>query len=243
MINWSRERHGSGDNTCFSEQCAPKINIAMIRGDVRDFYEREYSSGNGYIYITFPSAVSGGYSQELRDSVKKTLEKWGFTQIEFVEPSDSEKAESHTVVRGVHKSPLVNVALREVPKPQRGIVFSNKFGTVTMTTGFHEDHERHYYGWSHIFKEVTTYYQEIHGEDKEPLMKRVRLSVADVMEEAARNEAIKGKKNALASNIRSKIDEARKHESYGRSYRAEAASLKERYLKEFGEEFVWKGDV
>jgi len=210
------------------------MNIALIRGDVREFDDKDYAIANGS-KVHYTSAKEGGYSEELRNAVKSVLEDWGYTHITFVEPDGKDKSESDTVVRGIHKSPLVNVSLREVPRPQRSTTFNNKFGVITLTHGFTESHEKHYRNWSHITHEISQYYSSVNGTDSCLYPKNIVLNVRRKLQKESDSQELLAKKRSALALVEGCRSNMQKHQRYVNSYREDMEKYIAKYEETFGE--------
>jgi|WetSurMetagenome_2_1015567.scaffolds.fasta_scaffold36274_8 hypothetical protein len=235
MFQWSSQKYGGTKINCFSQSCAKPMPIAMIRGDVEGFCQNEYNIP-GNPNVCYPKAE--GYSNELREAVKKYLTAWGFTKIGFIEPSKDEKGENqerHTVVTGVHISPKINIMFRKAPKTQRVFVFNNKYGVISTKFCFYERYERSYHAWRDAQYAVSKYCKEIGNDTVHEADKAILMPGREALRKESQDKILESQKEAVLSVIRSRLSKISSLKNDISYQRKEIAEQKEIYLKTFGE--------
>lgn len=231
MFTWSSQKHGGYKTECFASHAVKPVPVAMIRGDVESFCVKE-SQIPGRPNICYPKA--GEHSAELREAVKNVLESWGFIDIQFVEPTRSEKSESDTVITAIHVSPLVNIKFREAPKTQRVFVFDNKFGVVDLEQGYHASYEKDYHGWFRASMAVHSYGKENLGRQY-LYEKKIVLKNRENLRKESEAKVISSQKEAALSEIRIKVSKIDDHQRSIRRYKEEIAAVRKKYESDFGE--------
>lgn len=239
MFKWRTQRLGISKTACFSATClnlsTGAYPIGMIRGDLTGFSRKDHKI-RGSPFINYPSA--GNCSAELREKVKKLLEKWGFIQIGFVEPTGKEKSERDTVITGIHKSALVNITFQMAPKTQRVFSFENKFGAVALETAYHEDYEKRYYSWSSMQGAVHAYGKENLGREYlYPDEDTIYLSCYASSKDSAEQTAREARKRIVSGSIREAMNDIGSFRRKIKEREATIADLVKKYEAEFGESY------
>jgi hypothetical protein len=234
MFDVSSERYGGWKTACFSAQCLKIYNIGMIRGDIRSYSKLEYKQP-GDPYVSYPKA--DGYSAELREAIKTHLTAWGFENITFKEPGDNSD-HGHTVIRGNHKSPSVNIGYKESPKTDRILCFDNKYGVVYLTVRYHDTDEKDYWRqWSNTESAISGYLKRagINSSYLGSMDKLFILPNREQLREAATEGLLQSRKDTVLSKIRSRISKIKEYRRKIYSEEKDIAALKVKYEQDFGE--------
>ena len=236
LYEWSSERYGGYKTSCFSAQCHNVFSIGMIRGDIREFSKQEYKHP-GNPTIGYPKA--DGYSAELRENIQTFLTAWGFRNITFKEPGATSN-NSHTIIRGNHISPSVNIGYKGSPQTDRILCFDNKYGVVHITTGYY-DHgfeKDHYRQWSNTVSSINGYLQRA-GIKPNYLGNMDQLFVLpnrENLREAAIAGILQSRKNDVLSQICSRLYKIKEYERKIISEGKNITDLKTKFKTDFGEE-------
>jgi hypothetical protein len=234
MYSVSSERYGGWKTKCFSSQCLKVYNIGMIRGDIYPFTKREYKQP-GDLHVSYPKA--DGYSAELREAIKNHLIGWGFENITFKEPGENSN-DYHTIIRGNHKAPSVNIWYKHSPKTDRVLCFDNKYGVVHLTKGYHDTDEKDYWRqWNNIESEINGYLKRSGCNPSYiGLMDRLfALPNREQLRDAATAGLLQSRKNERLSQIRSHMSKINEYRRKIVRENDEITSQKAKYEQDFGE--------
>lgn len=234
MYEVSSERYGGWETKCFSPQCLKVYNIGMIRGDIYPFDKREYKLP-GNPEVTYP--IAEGYSAELREAIKTHLIGWGFENITFKEPVENSN-DRHTIIRGNHKSPSVNIGYKSAPKTDRVLCFDNKYGVVHLTKGYHDTDEKGYWRqWNNTENDISGYLKRAGCNPSYlGLMDRLfALPNREGLREAAMAGLLQSRKDERLSHIRSHMSKIKEYRRKIYAKEKEIADEKAKYEQDFGE--------
>jgi hypothetical protein len=207
----------------------------MIRGDIYDFSKREYKQP-GNPTISYPKA--DGYSNELRASVKELLTAWGFENITFVLPKEN-SYDRHTIIRGNHKSPSVNIGYKQSPKTDRILCFDNKYGVVHLSLRQHDSDEKdHWRQWSNTESAINGYLQRagIIPNYLGNVDKIITLPNRETLREAATAGLLESRKADIRSHIFSHAYKIKDYQWKIANEKKEIENLKTKYKQDFGED-------
>ena len=231
----SSEKYGGWKTACFSPQCLKVYNIGMIRGDISSFSKMEYKLP-GQPHVSYPKA--DGYSVELRAAIKNQLTEWGFENITFKEPGENSN-DCHTIIRGNHKAPSVNIGYKQSPKTDRILCFDNKYGVVHITPGYYDQEYEsdHWRQWSNTKDAINSYLKRA-GINPNYLGNMDKLFVLPNREElrdAATAGLLQSRKDERLSQIRSHMSKIKEYRRKIYSEEKEITAQKAKYEQDFGE--------